>query len=576
MSFLYPNRYFSDDKIGSDNDQMHINICIFIILILGFVQRTILFITYKKELNAFISTYPDWVFVYLSTSGLEDMLCKSLLYLQQSPPIPNIMFGIAIKLFGWPYGAAYTCIILQNIMSLISAVIMFRILCFICRRTYVNCIVVLIFLLSTDIISIEFNHFGQNLYESISMTLILLIIYSFIKLSRTNQLRFTVIIGLFTAGLALSRASYSYFGVIPLIFLMLLNLPAKKLHLACFCAVILIFHGGWTIKNSIIYNTFSIATTTFKGGNFQLGLVKAGLEEDMIELIMNEKKLYPPWFIALTEDNGMDILFPPRYKPYIPENIKKKDNKIQAVLKGTNPLGNTIAIRVLSDQYMSAYIRFLLKNPKMIVIRFLKSYLVFWEPIRNYAAIQMNLLYIKPVIKNSFRIDLTIKHLIDKKLPEVQYVATRGDYIKKKEKQINLLSISILPIIALTFNILAIHILSPFFICCWLINFKKSITKQIVRLDYIFMAAIFMYAVLVYNICEYGENMRYRFSVEPVIWIMSVYSGVCLTRLLQTRKWLFFPVSAANREKQWIKFCCHLVCKNKIVNWFLSKTQKEN
>jgi hypothetical protein len=42
--------------------------------------------------------------------------------------------------------------------------------------------------------------------------------------------------------------------------------------------------------------------------------------------------------------------------------------------------------------------------------------------------------------------------------------------------------------------------------------------------EFFFLLATYVYLAMVANIAEYGENMRFRLSVEPVIWLISVWS----------------------------------------------------
>jgi len=49
--------------------------------------------------------------------------------------------------------------------------------------------------------------------------------------------------------------------------------------------------------------------------------------------------------------------------------------------------------------------------------------------------------------------------------------------------------------------------------------------------DFYFMLACYSYAAFVMNLSEHGEDMRFRLSVEPLIWVISVYAYTKLVSL---------------------------------------------
>ena len=96
------------------------------------------------------------------------MVQDAILYLQQTPPIPNLVMGIFIKVFDWPMGVAWACIVLQNAITISTAVLLFRALCVLTRPSYAWCAVAITFLLSVDTIILEYTWqaiYGADLYD---------------------------------------------------------------------------------------------------------------------------------------------------------------------------------------------------------------------------------------------------------------------------------------------------------------------------------------------------------------------------------------------------------------------------
>jgi hypothetical protein len=369
-------KYFPE--LNDINDPMQsekrkLIICWVIILLTGIIHRASLFAFYFNDLNNLVNANPSWYdWHYLSIAGLKDHLFKSILYLQQTPPVPNIIMGIALKLFEWPCQVAYFLIFYTNLISIISALVLFKILCGFNKKFSINAIIAIIFLLSTDLIIMEYNSFGQSFYDNMSMLVLLLIVYFFIKLKQQGTIKYSLYIGILTGFLVLTRSAFSYFFIISLIFMLIMKLSRR--HILLYLIPIIILHGGWTLKNYIVYDNFDISTTTWKGLHFGKGLAAANLGKDFKDSILSEENLYNKSFIEMIKKNGLLYFFrPPDFNTYFPDEINKREDEIQQLLSGTNTYRNLIKFKILSDYYLSAYVRYFLKNPGKIFRVHLKT-----------------------------------------------------------------------------------------------------------------------------------------------------------------------------------------------------------
>lgn len=79
-------------------------------------------------------------------------------------------------------------------------------------------------------------------------------------------------------------------------------------------------------------------------------------------------------------------------------------------------------------------------------------------------------------------------------------------------------------------NIIMIHSVFPILIIYECIRFFRNRNIAYIHIFFFFMAMIYLYAALVFNLPEYPENMRFRLTIEPLIWILSIYS---ITKLIK-------------------------------------------
>jgi hypothetical protein len=49
------------------------------------------------------------------------------------------------------------------------------------------------------------------------------------------------------------------------------------------------------------------------------------------------------------------------------------------------------------------------------------------------------------------------------------------------------------------------------------------------------MLALVAYVAVVANLAEFGENMRFRLSVEPILWLLTAFSCSFVFRMARGR-----------------------------------------
>ncbi len=276
--------------------------------------------------------------------------------------------------------------------------------------------------------------------------------------------------------------------------------------------------------------------------NFASGVVKAGNLQIFLSSILEEKELYPAWFIKMVQEHGFVHWKPPIYQSYLPEEIQVQQNYIQSVLGNTNKPENTVGQRILSDIYSKAYTRFLIKHPEIILDKCLKSYSMFWEPIRNYSNLFMGLLFVDPKIRKPFNIVSSLKEISREGIFDNQYVM-KGNVLSKTGKNTCFFTLPYIPMYVYIANILIIHILTPLtaiyeIVLCFHNYLKKkhriSDIPERDRILFFFLIVCYIYVAATMNLPEYGENMRFRLSMEPMIWLLSILSITMLFRHMRS------------------------------------------
>jgi len=499
---------------------------VLVLLAVGVAHRATVFLLHLSDLNRLIANNPDWLtWQFPPIPALSHHLAASLFFLQQTPPIPNLILGIITKFAAWPYTVDYLLIGLQAVLSIATAVLMFRIQLFFTQRVYLAVLAPVVYLLSSDLLLLEYNSQGQTFYENLAMFLALLAAYVFLQVERTGLVGYSFLLGLVTALLALSRATFSHFLIIPLVFLVMLRPPRFSRHLLALLLLGVSLQLAWSVKNALLYDRFSLDTSSWGGTNFASGLQKVGLGGLFLRSILEEPDSYPGWFVAMNREQGL-VLWTPAYAQYLPPSVAERDRRTQQILDGTGTSGDSYGQSIVSRLYMQAFVRFARKHPERILRKFWGSYQMFWQPIRNYAWQYVDVFYVRPVLEDPFALDVVVRCLLNGQIPEQQYLMTEQWVYKRPKPQradkTSTYSLTVLPTLFWMRNIVAFHVLAPILLLAGAARWVRH-RRTGLPIGYLFMLGVIVYVALVSNLAEYGENMRFRLTVEPLIWVSSAW-----------------------------------------------------
>jgi len=179
----------------------------------------------------------------------------------------------------------------------------------------------------------------------------------------------------------------------------------------------------------------------------------------------------------------------------------------------------------MSHCLQQAYIRYWLDNPITTITGALKSYQLFWAPIHQFAVTQPNSLVPDiariPVHADFLDIFLATLHQMTNTKYKLLQARLSLDPIKEEDwVGATVLVIPFLPEVIYLLNFTVIHflpILLLYGIVCKLKNKRTILWPNGLG----FLLIIYCYLAALSSLIEYGENMRFRMEVEPIIWTIT-------------------------------------------------------
>jgi len=513
---------------------------IIILVVIGLFHRLFLFAYYFDEVALMVRNNPDWLtWQYLKVPALSDYLADSLIYLQQTPPLPQLFLGASLKVFSWPDQVSYFLILTNGLISIIAAVLLYRLGFRLTKMKILSLATALLFLLSADLVVIEYNGLGQTIYENCCMIWILLFVMGGVQLLGGNSVRAVVMMSVSTALLIMTRSAYTYFFLVPLILLLAVRPAPFGKCLGIFAVIWIGTHGAWAIKNYLVYDRLSLSTSTWQGANLAKGLVSTGFEQPFREYILTKDFGAPSWFLDyIRADTNIPVWGAKSWRG-LPRPVRQKSRTIDERLKGTNRRENSVAFAEYVRQFEPAYVGFALENPAIIALKISRSYELFWAPIRYYGGMYLSLFEVDWVIRRPLDVSRIMQLWITGRLPEDQRIIT-GKQGNFETRPATLFTVDMFAPLMAILALLAVHLFLPWQSVkeAWLLVRDRTITAG--TLTYLNLVLVMGYSFIVFVLVEHGENMRFRLSVEPLIWLcillMLAASATAARCLINRRK----------------------------------------
>ncbi len=512
-----------------------------IVLGAAIAHRLTLFLLHRTDLAALIVANQVWyVFQYLPREMLRDHLFPAMLLLQQTPPVMNLVMGLVLKGLAWPAGVATALIALQSLVSILTAGVLVHLLSVLYpRRVVLWTALGLVFVLSTDLVVLEYNNMGQLFYEPLSMLGTLVLLDALVCLRRSGRLRCAAAAGMATALLVVTRETWYLFPVACLVLVAVLA-PAGRMRAVLACLIpILVLQGGWAIKNYAIYGVLSPATSAWGGLHALTGLRNAGMGQEFED--------------ARREWQATE----PAPAPDSAQQVSDRDAWVERTLGLKNPILNTLGIRLILTRDQRDFVRFVRTHPGTMLRKWWKAYNIFWQPIANYGQQFVGLFAVSNRITDPFDFPGIVRQLLAGSLPDEQYVAS-GSHplvsLDPKDKPLpyrfaptSLYTARWIEPVALMLQLVAVHLLLPLVAIVWaasrLRRGRSAPVFDPLRMTALLVGAtLYGYLAATVNLIETSENMRYRLEVEPVIWVITL---ICVTELAGLLRGRWRPAARA-------------------------------
>src|SRR5262249_36336911 len=329
----------------------------------------------------------------------------------------------------------------------------------------------LLFLFNTDLVVAEYGALGHLVYEPLTMLLVLVVVDVLVGLRRTGRPWYAGAAGVAAALLALTRPAWSFFAL-PCLALVFALAPVRRTRAAALCVLpILLLHGGWSVKNWVVFGALSPATSTWGGMHAVVGIQAAGFRKELVDFTRQ----------TVTASNGYAdwercyASHPPFAAECAPEAIRGRDRAIEESMGAPNPFFNTLEFRNIATYWQRLAFEFALAHPGLMVTKWLRAYRVFWQPIANQGRQFVDLFAVGNQIGDGLDFPGIVRELLAGTLPDTQWIMsgshpfTHGDAGPVRFTPTRLYTLRWLEPIELMLNVFAVHVLLPIVAICWLV-----------------------------------------------------------------------------------------------------------
>ncbi|HTJ64805.1 MAG TPA: hypothetical protein VL899_13450 [Alphaproteobacteria bacterium] len=448
-----------------------------------------------------------------------------LWYLQQEPPITYGIFAIVLAVAHTPEAIALICLVLQMLISAVTGAAMALLLWRLRFRAGIALGAALLFLLSGDLLVIEYHTMGQMYHNLLSMMLLVLLCHVGMDLHGKPSVRAAVWLGVIVGLLFLIRATFSFFAPVMLAWLLIAFGWRKPVLLLAFLVPVALLQGSWMLKNYAVYGYISSASSSWGGANLYHGEVGRHGSLEFHNFIANHPAVCkPPWH-ELTVDmppKSTIFYFIPVEWPEdkLPAEVIAKDREADA-RRGSPAIWDSLAAERWSTCLFKEFKVYWLHRPRLLIDEIWRSYEIFWQPIRQYAVIQPN-----PLVPDMeiYSHDLNLLKSLRDSLGEVtgRHLMLERPFSLKplSASDFHPVPVIALPAIPSTISILNFLVIHSFPILL-LVRWWRSVRVPFPPVFWL-MSLLYLYAGGLSSLGEYSENMRYRLEIEPIIWVLSL------------------------------------------------------
>lgn len=492
-----------------------------VLIVVGLLHRALQLWLLWPQLVTAIGLAPDNQLMQLLPKAImSEHPWWGLWFLQQSPPLPNFIWAAVLGMTQSPIYMAIIFILLQALLSCATAAAMAVLFVRVGARWWLGLLLSSILFLSDDLLVLEYNTMGEFYYETMTMLLGLLACHAALSLIHKGSEKSALRLGLCVVGLALTRAVFSYFWSAVLLWLLCVGFWRKPKVIVMFLLPIFLLHGGWAYKNYHIYGYWSWSTSSWSGANIQHGeRIRSG--SNFNKWVAQQPAICAsPWHELTAAEPQYPFFMPIPWSVTLPLAVTAQDQYIED-RRGAPAILDSVAARMWSQCLLKEFSRYWLAHPGLLINGAWRSYELFWQPIKQFHATQAFPLradmdvYSGGVqwlraLRDSWREWSEGGYKIQQKPLQWGIAVQPLDFVP-----VQIIALPFFANFISAFNFALLHSIPLLLILAWYL--RRPIDWPG---GFSFLLLMYCYLVGLSSVVEYGENMRFRIEVEPIIWVV--------------------------------------------------------
>lgn len=441
-----------------------------------------------------------------------------LWFLQQSPPLPNFIWAGALAITQSPFRLAIIFVLFQGLLSSVTTAAMAILFVRVGGQWWLGLLLASIFFLGSDLLFLEYNPMGYLYYEMMTMLFVVLACHAALSLLRNESDKAAIGLGLCVAGLALTRATFSYFWPVALLWLLCVGFWRKRRIIAIFLLPVFLLHGGWALKNYYAHGYWNWSTSDWGGANMRQGERLRNGSKFNQWLAQQPAICVSPWYELTVVEPDYFSLMPGSWNAVLPPDVVLKDQYI-AGKREAAALLDSVAARMWSQCLFKEFFYYWRANPETLIRGAWRSYMVFWQPIRQFQVIRPFPLQIEMGFyaegPHWFR---ALRDSFKEWGAGYKMRQTPLQLAEPKPSDFAPAKIIALPFFASfisTFNGVLLHSIPVLLLFAWCLRRRLDWPK-----GFGFLVLTYAYLAGLSSVVEFPENMRFRIEVEPIIWVI--------------------------------------------------------
>jgi hypothetical protein len=445
-----------------------------------------------------------WFMQFLDVGLLHDHLARSLLHLHCQPPLLNALVGLAEKIAGSHYGmliTAFYCVLgLSATISVYLSLTLLRV-----SSTFSLCISLLLLLNPSEILS-EFDPIYTVPVVALNCFMVLAAIC---YLQRRSLSSLYCLVGLAVL-LTLTRSSYQWIWVVAIMTIFWWQTPHARTQIRTAGLVGLSLSMLWPIKNEILFHHF-ISTTWGPLSMAKHWDWHAPLEQDMI----SKHQLVTTLGSDASDDEFKEQLQSQWQGP--PSGFPELDDVTKTTGGSIN--WNSLAGLRLNDARQKDISYLLRHDSREYIVAVLHSVAIYFYPSTQYFSMfspennrlqELNQHYLP--LKG---IDTMIRRVCCNVfgLPPAPAASNADTRASQPHRTVSSVGMKLCIGALLLYSIVVICMISFGRSALW----RAAHDRKVIAM---FMTVTIVYSFLVVNLVEIGENQRYRFETQAMVFMV--------------------------------------------------------